>query len=146
VTVKTNIWNYLLCLDILLSNILLQLPSSFDQLSIEQLYEKYGKPETGTVTPRNQGSLTANFPPKAVVPLHLGKERKNTHFLKWVQQASFLVTLGRHLSQHPTFDMAKIVTLRSLFRALRHILNRKHHCHIHQISGASLQQYGIFPG
>ena len=60
-------------LDIHLSNILVKLPSSFDDLSIKQLYEKYGEPETVPVTRCNGEPLTPNAPAKAVVPLFLGK-------------------------------------------------------------------------
>ncbi|BAE61354.1 unnamed protein product [Aspergillus oryzae RIB40] len=36
--------------DLHLNNVLLALPSNFDDLSVEQLYEKYGKPETVPIT------------------------------------------------------------------------------------------------
>lgn len=57
-----------------LRNILVKLPSNFDQLSIEQLYEEYGEPETVPITNCNQKPLPPNIPAKAVVPLYLGKE------------------------------------------------------------------------
>ncbi|KAK2792243.1 hypothetical protein FQN52_003720 [Onygenales sp. PD_12] len=60
--------------DIHLSNILICLPSSLDQLSIEQLYKKYGKPETVTITQCNKDPLPPNAPAKAVLPLYLGKK------------------------------------------------------------------------
>ncbi|EGE77728.2 CMGC/SRPK protein kinase [Blastomyces dermatitidis ATCC 18188] len=59
--------------DIHLRNILVKLPSSFDQLSIEQLYEEYGKPETVPIMKRNGKSLPPSVPAKAVIPLRLGK-------------------------------------------------------------------------
>ncbi|KAJ6162927.1 hypothetical protein N7497_002906 [Penicillium chrysogenum] len=49
------------------------LPSSFDDLSIAQLYQQYGEPETVPVTRRDGESLSPNIPAKAVVPLFLGK-------------------------------------------------------------------------
>ncbi|KAK2763137.1 hypothetical protein FQN54_009773 [Arachnomyces sp. PD_36] len=60
--------------DIHLSNILIRLPSSLDQLTIEQLYKKYGKPESITVTQRNNDPLPPNAPAKAVLPVYLGKK------------------------------------------------------------------------
>ncbi|KAK2760154.1 hypothetical protein FQN53_007938 [Emmonsiellopsis sp. PD_33] len=60
--------------DIHLSNILIRLPSSLDQLSIEQLYKKYGKPETVTITQCNKDPLPPNAPAQAVLPLYLGKK------------------------------------------------------------------------
>lgn len=60
-------------LDIHLGNVLVKLPSSFDDLSIKQLYEKYGEPETVPVTRCDGEPLPSNAPAKAVVPLFLGK-------------------------------------------------------------------------
>ncbi|KAJ5268309.1 hypothetical protein N7524_005768 [Penicillium chrysogenum] len=59
--------------DIHLNNVLVKLPSSFDDLSIAQLYQQYGEPETVPVTRRDGESLSPNIPAKAVVPLFLGK-------------------------------------------------------------------------
>ena len=74
------IWNsyhgadiHFLDLDIHLNNILVKLPSSFDDLSIKQLYEKYGEPETVPVTRCDGEPLTSNAPTEAVIPLFLGK-------------------------------------------------------------------------
>ena len=55
---------------------LVKLTSSFDRLSIEQLYEEYGQPETVAVTKRDGKPLPPKFPnvpAKAVIPLYLGK-------------------------------------------------------------------------
>ncbi|KLJ06353.1 hypothetical protein EMPG_10241 [Blastomyces silverae] len=60
--------------DIHLHNILVKLPTSFDQLSIEQLYEKYSKPRTVTIKQHDGKPLSSNIPPKAVLPLYLGKK------------------------------------------------------------------------
>ncbi|KAJ5962629.1 hypothetical protein N7501_007570 [Penicillium viridicatum] len=59
--------------DIHLSNILVKLPSSFDGLSIKQLYEIYGEPETVPITRYDGKPLPPNAPAKAAVPLFLGK-------------------------------------------------------------------------
>ncbi|KAF9887276.1 hypothetical protein FE257_010404 [Aspergillus nanangensis] len=59
--------------DIHLSNVLVKLPSTFDGLSIKQLYGKYGEPETVPVTRCDGEPLPPNAPAKAVVPLFLGK-------------------------------------------------------------------------
>ncbi|KDE78706.1 hypothetical protein AO1008_04988 [Aspergillus oryzae 100-8] len=50
--------------DLHLNNVLLALPSNFDDLSVEQLYAKYGKPET---------PLPPNIPAEAARPLLLGR-------------------------------------------------------------------------
>ncbi|GFG16627.1 protein kinase, putative [Aspergillus lentulus] len=63
--------------DVHLRNVLVKLPSSFDQLSIEQLYEEYGEPETVTITERNGNPLPPNVPEKAVIPLYLGKNAED---------------------------------------------------------------------
>ncbi|KAE8151554.1 kinase-like domain-containing protein [Aspergillus avenaceus] len=60
--------------DIHLRNVLVKLPSSIDQFSIEQLYQEYGEPETVTVTARDGKPLPPNVPAHAVIPLYLGKD------------------------------------------------------------------------
>lgn len=60
--------------DIHLRNILVKLPSSFNHLSVNQFYEKYGEPETVPITLRNGNPLPPNIPPKAVIPLYLGMD------------------------------------------------------------------------
>lgn len=69
-----------------LRNILVKLSSIFNQLTVEQLYEKYDKPETVTITECNRKPLPPNIPAKAVIPLYLGKDTEeftlsNTHVL-----------------------------------------------------------------
>ncbi|KAI1949089.1 hypothetical protein LOZ57_002456 [Ophidiomyces ophidiicola] len=59
--------------DIHLRNVLATLPFSFDELSIEEFYEKYGKPETVSITRCDGGSLPLSIPTKAVLPLSLEK-------------------------------------------------------------------------
>ncbi|KFY62784.1 hypothetical protein V496_04373 [Pseudogymnoascus sp. VKM F-4515 (FW-2607)] len=63
--------------DVHLRNVLVKLPLSFDRLSIEQLYEEYGEPETVNITERNGKPLPRNIAPKAVLPLYLGKDAEN---------------------------------------------------------------------
>ncbi|KAK2731297.1 hypothetical protein FQN55_004784 [Onygenales sp. PD_40] len=60
--------------DIQLQNVFVKLPSSFDALSIDQLYEKYGKPATVDVRRKDGKPLPPNIPPKVVLPLYLGKK------------------------------------------------------------------------
>ncbi|GAQ35826.1 hypothetical protein AtubIFM56815_002976 [Aspergillus tubingensis] len=64
--------------DIHLRNILVKLPASFDSLSTEKFYEQYGNPETVSITQRNGGSLPPHIPPKAVLPLYLGKKAEES--------------------------------------------------------------------
>lgn len=49
------------------------MPSNFDQLSIKEFYEEYGKPETVSIKARSGKALPPNVPAKAVIPLSLGK-------------------------------------------------------------------------
>ncbi|CAI7617778.1 unnamed protein product [Penicillium discolor] len=51
----------------------MELPSSFDDLSIRQFYERFGEPETVPITRRDGEPLSPNAPTKAVVPLFIGK-------------------------------------------------------------------------
>ncbi|KAB8203010.1 kinase-like domain-containing protein [Aspergillus parasiticus] len=60
--------------DIHLGNILVKLPSSLNHLSIKQLYQEYGDPETVPITHRDGNPLPPNIPAKAVLPLYLGKD------------------------------------------------------------------------
>lgn len=46
-------------------------------MSIEQFYEKYGRPEEFPVTRSDGNPLTPNIAPKAVVPLYLGKQAES---------------------------------------------------------------------
>ncbi|KAI1905540.1 hypothetical protein LOZ12_006743 [Ophidiomyces ophidiicola] len=59
--------------DIHLRNVLARLPSSFDELSVDQFYEKYGKPETVPISRCDGGPLPPNIPAEAVLPLSLEK-------------------------------------------------------------------------
>ncbi|EAW17522.1 putative protein kinase [Aspergillus fischeri NRRL 181] len=63
--------------DVHLRNVLVKLPSSFDQLSIEQLYEEHGEPETVTIMERNGKPRPPNVPEKAVIPLYPGKNAED---------------------------------------------------------------------
>ncbi|PQE21276.1 CMGC SRPK kinase protein [Rutstroemia sp. NJR-2017a WRK4] len=67
--------------DIHLNNVLIKLPSNFDNLSIQQLYQEYGEPETVPVTRCDGEPLPPNVPAKAVVPLFLGKYAENFSLL-----------------------------------------------------------------
>ncbi|GLA81129.1 hypothetical protein AtubIFM56815_004766 [Aspergillus tubingensis] len=59
--------------DIHLNNIMIKLPSNFDNLSIKELYQKYGEPETVPITRCDGKPLTPNIPTQTVIPLFLGK-------------------------------------------------------------------------
>lgn len=60
--------------DIHLRNVLVKLPSTFDQLSIPELREEFGEPETVPISRVDDKPLTPNIPAHAVVPLYLGKK------------------------------------------------------------------------
>ncbi|OJZ91184.1 hypothetical protein ASPFODRAFT_124273 [Aspergillus luchuensis CBS 106.47] len=59
--------------DIHLKNIMIKLASNFDNLSIKELYEGYGEPETVPISRCDGKPLTPNIPAQAVKPLFLGK-------------------------------------------------------------------------
>ena len=66
--------------DIHLRNILARLPRRLDQLSVEQFYEEYGKPETISVTRRDGKLIPPNVPSAAVAPLNLAKGKRADEF------------------------------------------------------------------
>ncbi|PYH29279.1 kinase-like protein [Aspergillus neoniger CBS 115656] len=59
--------------DIHLNNIMIKLPSNFDNLSIIELYERCGEPETVPITRCDGRPLPPNIPAQAVNFLFLGK-------------------------------------------------------------------------
>jgi serine/threonine protein kinase len=59
--------------DLHLGNILLKVPPNFDQLSPEQLYEKYGAPELEPVVRLDGNMLPPGAPSHGIAPLWLGK-------------------------------------------------------------------------
>ncbi|KAM3446640.1 hypothetical protein MY3296_009470 [Beauveria thailandica] len=59
--------------DIHLGNSMIQLNSGLNILSIDQLYEKYGRPQTEDISRVDDGALPPSAPAKAVRPLDLGK-------------------------------------------------------------------------
>lgn len=62
-------------LDVHLNNVLLTLSSNFDDVSVEQLYEEYGRPRTVPVTQINGNGapLPPNVPAQVVRPMHFGR-------------------------------------------------------------------------
>ncbi|KAJ9314293.1 hypothetical protein DTO271D3_5522 [Paecilomyces variotii] len=59
--------------DLHVGNVLLRLPTDFDQLSIEQLYERYGPPVSEPVVRLDGQPLQPNVPSSVVLPVWLGK-------------------------------------------------------------------------
>ncbi|KAK6822115.1 hypothetical protein RU639_006683 [Aspergillus parasiticus] len=60
--------------DIHLGNALIRLPTSFDRLSVEQLYQKFGEPYTEAVMRLDGKPLPASIPARGTVPVWLGKK------------------------------------------------------------------------
>lgn len=60
--------------DIHLRNVLVKLPSTFEELSIDQFQEKFGEPEMIPISRVDRKPLPPNIPSQAVVPLYLGKK------------------------------------------------------------------------
>lgn len=61
-------------IDIHLRNVLVKLPSTFDELSTSEFRDKYGEPEMVPISRVDDKPLTANVPAYAVKPLYLGKK------------------------------------------------------------------------
>ncbi|CAG8174102.1 unnamed protein product [Penicillium nalgiovense] len=59
--------------DVHLGNILLKVPPDFDQLSLEQLYKKYGAPERDPVVHLDGKQLPPGVPSHGIVPIWLGE-------------------------------------------------------------------------
>ncbi|KAK2855648.1 hypothetical protein FQN49_004982 [Arthroderma sp. PD_2] len=62
--------------DIHLGNVLLRLPSSFDQLSTDQLYEKFGEPCKEEIVRFDGEAPPPNVPIHGIMPAWLGKRAK----------------------------------------------------------------------
>jgi serine/threonine-protein kinase SRPK3 len=60
--------------DLHLRNLLIKLPSTFDELSIQEFRDRFGEPETVPVTRVDAKPLSSNAPAQAVLPLYLGKK------------------------------------------------------------------------
>ena len=56
---------------------LVELPSTFDERSIDQFREKFGEPETVPISRVDGKPLPPNVPSHAVVPLYLGKKAQD---------------------------------------------------------------------
>ncbi|TKW48760.1 Serine/threonine-protein kinase spk-1 [Colletotrichum tanaceti] len=63
--------------DIHLRNVLVKLPSSFDDLSVDQFRHKFGEPETAPIRRVDGGPLPPDVPTHAVTPLYLGKKAQD---------------------------------------------------------------------
>lgn len=53
---------------------LVSLPPTFEELSVEEFRENYGEPDTIPIARVDEKPLTPNVPARAVVPLYLGKK------------------------------------------------------------------------
>ncbi|KAH6918276.1 kinase-like domain-containing protein [Coprinopsis sp. MPI-PUGE-AT-0042] len=65
---------FMLHLDLHLGNVLVPLPASFQQLSMEEFLEEYGAPETARVTRRDGKEIPPNVPTEVALPLLMGKK------------------------------------------------------------------------
>jgi serine/threonine protein kinase len=63
--------------DLHLGNVLFSFPSTFDQLSVEEFREKFGKPDAVPVSRIDGKPLTPSVPAEAIVPLYLGKHARD---------------------------------------------------------------------
>lgn len=126
-------------LDIHLSNNLVKLPSSFDDLSVKQVYEKYGEPETVLVTRCDGEPLPPNTPAKAVVPLFLGKYAEK---FSLADAHPLLSDFGEGFSPAPEPVLGKTAIRPPRFELRRPNSNRRAHSRIAQTSGVWLRQSG----
>ncbi|OQE29156.1 hypothetical protein PENFLA_c004G06128 [Penicillium flavigenum] len=74
--------------DVHLGNILLKVAPDFDQLSLEQLYEKYGAPERDPVVHLDGKPLPPGVPSHGIVPIWLGEASEKIT----LAEARFLLT------------------------------------------------------
>ncbi|KAF2132422.1 kinase-like protein [Dothidotthia symphoricarpi CBS 119687] len=63
--------------DIHLRNVLINLPSTLDALSVPEFRQKFGAPEMVPVTRVDRKTLPPNVPAQAVLPLYLGKKAQD---------------------------------------------------------------------
>jgi serine/threonine-protein kinase SRPK3 len=63
-------------LDLHLGNVLVPLPASFQQLSVEDFWKKYEAPETVPVTRSDGKELPPNVPKEVALPLFMGTKAK----------------------------------------------------------------------
>ncbi|GJD01530.1 carboxylesterase [Colletotrichum higginsianum] len=63
--------------DIHLRNVLVKLPSSLDDLSVDQFRHKFGEPETAPIRRVDGKPLSPNVPTHAVMPLYLGEKAQD---------------------------------------------------------------------
>lgn len=61
-------------LDLHLRNVLVKLPSTLEELSVEKFREKFGEPDMVPIARVDERPFTPNVPARAVVPLYLGKK------------------------------------------------------------------------
>lgn len=66
-----------LSLDLHLRNVLVKLPSTFDDLSTVQFRKEFGEPETIPITRTDGKPLPPNVPQAAVIPLYSGKKAQD---------------------------------------------------------------------
>ncbi|KAK2032940.1 kinase domain-containing protein [Colletotrichum zoysiae] len=63
--------------DIHIRNVLVKLPSTFDELAIGQFRKKFGEPETVPISRTDGRPLPPNISPRAVVPMYLGEKAQD---------------------------------------------------------------------
>lgn len=70
-----SLFTLLICLitDIHLGNVLLRLPSTFDQLSVDELYERFGEPEREKIIRIDGKPIPPEAPLHGILPVWLGK-------------------------------------------------------------------------
>ncbi|KAM3496201.1 hypothetical protein MY3957_000658 [Beauveria namnaoensis] len=87
-------------LDIHLGNVMLRLPTNLSELSVDQFYEKYGHPQTITVSRVDSSPVPPNLPVEAVYPLNLGKAARNVS----IEETNLLlVDFGESFAPASTF-------------------------------------------
>lgn len=74
--------------DLHMGNILLNLPSAFDHLSLDQLYKQYGGPEPEPVVHMDGKALPPGVPSHGILPIWLGEASENIT----LKEASILLT------------------------------------------------------
>lgn len=120
-------------LDIHLRNVLVRLPSTFEELSVEEFREKFGEPDMTPIARVDGKPLTPNVPAQAVVPLYLGK--KAQEFSLDDARGLILSALARLSLQLRSGVWAGTAVFLWPSERPRLSSNRTNLCHIHQTYG-----------
>ena len=125
--------------DLHLGNVLLKVPPNFDQLSLDQLYEKYGAPELEPVVRLDGHPLPPGVPSHGIAPICLlGKASEE---ISLSETRLLLTDFGEAFSYANVRQYESRTPL--VIRPPRRGLNQTTLCLFHRTSGLSPVPYGL---